>query len=80
MPVASLESVQIGPKIEAISTPIFWIFNEDILPAGYRLEQKRSQSGDDCHYNIHGVPDTALRKLLNSNKLEDYRICDNGGH
>src|SRR5262245_14865291 len=44
--------------------PIFWIFGEDNLPDGYRLEQKRSASGDDCHYNLHNVSNSGLKKLL----------------
>jgi hypothetical protein len=32
--------------------PVFWIFDEAILPHGARLVQKRSDTGDDCHFNI----------------------------
>jgi len=60
--------------------PIFWIFDETIFPAGYRLEQKTTKSGDHCHYNIHDVSDSALKKLLKSKRIEDFFVCDNGNH
>ena len=56
--------------------PIFWIFDESILTAGHRLEQERSDTGDDCHYNIHGVSDAHYKKILKSKRLEDFLICD----
>jgi hypothetical protein len=57
--------------------PVFWIFDEAILPKDCRLAQKRSDSGDDCHFNIistgsENVLNKALRKLLKSATFEDF--------
>jgi hypothetical protein len=41
--------------------PIFWLFDENILPTGYRLIQETRQSGDICHYNIHGLSNKVAR-------------------
>jgi hypothetical protein len=64
--------------------PIFWIFDEGLLPEGSRLVQKQSDSGDCCHFNIVSgnsnvnALDKALRKLLKAQPLEAFRICNNG--
>ena len=64
--------------------PVFWIFDEAILPADSRLVQKRSESGDDCHFNIIAdnvnALNKALRKLLKSQRVETFHICDDGQH
>lgn len=64
--------------------PVFWIFDEALLPQDSRLVQKRSDSGDDCHFNIVGrdvkALDKALRKLLKSQHLTAFLVCENGQH
>src|SRR5271165_6183224 len=59
--------------------PIFWRFDESILPSGYCLKQERSDSGDDCHHNIRGVSDNRARKLFVNLQQEGrirLEICD----
>jgi hypothetical protein len=63
--------------------PVFWIFDEAILPKDCRLVQKRSDTGDDCHFNIvstgsDNALNKALRKLLKTQPLETFRICNSG--
>jgi hypothetical protein len=58
--------------------PIFWISDESVLGAGFRLEQQRFASGDDCHFNIHGVSDAHYKRLLKSKRIVDFLICGGG--
>jgi hypothetical protein len=60
--------------------PIFWVFEESILHAGYRIEQQTAPTGDLCHYNIQGISDAALKALLRARVLSDFCICTNGHH
>jgi hypothetical protein len=64
--------------------PVFWIFEESILPTGSSLVQKRSDSGDDCHFNIVSqnlkALDKALRSLLKAQPVSSFSICVNGHH
>jgi hypothetical protein len=78
---ASLVLAELGHYPDGVTgePPIFLIFDEGLLSAGYRLEPQRSPSGDDCHYNIHGVSNAHYKKPLKSKRLSDFLICDNGG-
>jgi hypothetical protein len=63
--------------------PVFWIFDEAILPKDCRLVQKRSDSGDDCHFNIvstssNNALNKALGKLPKAQPVETFQICNNG--
>ena len=54
--------------------PILWTFREEILPNGYCMEQEVTPTGDPCHYNIVGIPDNALKRILKTTRCEDYRV------
>lgn len=62
--------------------PVFWIFDDTILPPQTKITQKRSRSGDDCHHDITGQDinrlNKSLKSLLKSKKVGDFRVCDNG--
>jgi hypothetical protein len=64
----------------ASTPPIFWCFSTEILPAGYQLEQEDSPIGDDCHYNIKGLPDKQAKRLFKpyAGDLNNFSICENG--
>lgn len=64
------------PPPTSSQPPIFWSFNEAILPTGFTAEQQTTQSGDVCHYNLLGVSDKAARDLLIRQRLADYQICE----
>jgi hypothetical protein len=59
--------------------PIFWQFDESVLPDGYRLNQTPSDSADECHHNIAGIKDGKEKKffkrLRNDGGLA-FKICD----
>ncbi|HEY5707181.1 MAG TPA: hypothetical protein VIS96_16595 [Terrimicrobiaceae bacterium] len=62
--------------------PIFWPFEESILPIGYRLEEERSDTGDICHRNIKGIKDGKEKKFFKSIRSDgklDLKICDSDG-
>src|SRR5882724_6133027 len=44
--------------------PIFWSFDEAILPEGYSLDEVPSDTGDDCHRNIEGISDNRAKKFF----------------
>jgi len=58
--------------------PIFWPFVTNELPEGWRLELDSSR-GDDCHFNLMGLHDNALRKFFKRQHvtLEKVRACVN---
>jgi hypothetical protein len=62
--------------------PVFWIFDDANLPEGSSLVQKKSDTGDDCHFNIVGENVSALNKALRlwlkAQPVNTFNICDNG--
>jgi hypothetical protein len=60
--------------------PIFWIFDEAVLSTARRFEKIKTDSGDECHYNLHGVSDAELKRLLKATPLSDFMICENRAH
>ena len=62
--------------------PVFWEFEEQILPDECELEQQTSKSGDCCHYNINKLSDKKARKLFvnrqKEHQLSEFKICENG--
>ena len=60
---------------------IFWEVPSD-LPAGARLEQKTTDSGDSCHYNLRDLSDNQAKQYFKSAapSLEGFRICDGDHH
>lgn len=59
---------------------IFWIFSTEILPDGHTLTQAPALTGDECHYNIHGLTDKQARDVFLRAQftVEDFRICEDG--
>ena len=60
--------------------PVFWEFDEALLPNDSRIEQVTSESGDECHHAIHDVSNGKLRKLIIEVPIEDAAVCMNGNH
>ena len=60
---------------------IFWEIPSN-LPAGGRLEQETTDSGDDCHYNLRDLSDNQAKQYFKSKtpSLEGFRICDDDHH
>ena len=58
---------------------VMWIFQRDILPDDVRLVQRRSDSGDDCHYDIEGLSDKKAKRIFakHCHSITNLRICDN---
>jgi hypothetical protein len=67
------------PPPTSSQPPIFWMFEEAILPTGFTTEQQTTPSGDVCHYNLLGVSDKAARDLLIRQRLTDFQICNKEG-
>ena len=60
--------------------PVFWEFDEAVLPNVPRIEQVTSDSGDECHYAIHDVSNGQLKKLITQVPIEHAAVCANGDH
>jgi hypothetical protein len=60
--------------------PIFWIFDDSIIPAGSSLKHNTSDTGDVCHYDIIAATDKQLKAILKTKTISDFYICDNGNH
>ena len=57
--------------------PIYWQFEEEILPAKCRIEQVTTASGDECHHNIYDLSIKQAKNVLKNNAAtENMRICD----
>ena len=58
---------------------LYWLFDNGIIPADCNWDQKNSESGDECHYNISNLKDKLAKRILSENL--DYNlnlfICDN---
>ena len=50
------------------------------LPAGIRVDQHTSETGDVCHYNLSALTKGECRALLKASKPLEYEICDVDGH
>ena len=61
---------------------IFWIFEEDRLPPGGTLEQHTTESGDECHYNVHGITDEQYAEFLKEHQRTqgflNFYVCATG--
>lgn len=64
----------------ASDPPIFWAFDTEALPVNHQLVQQDSPSGDICHYNLLGVPDIVMKKIINDVLITSMSICANGVH
>jgi hypothetical protein len=60
------------------SPPIYWIIPDSIIPNTAKIEQRDSDSGDVCHYNIFEWPKRDQRQAFKKFGLKDFKICLNG--
>ena len=60
--------------------PIFWEFTEEILPAGYRIEQTHQQRDDKCHHDIFDISNNQQRRIAKALSIREMRICIDGDH
>ncbi|MEZ4713750.1 MAG: hypothetical protein R3A44_41565 [Caldilineaceae bacterium] len=67
---------QFYPPPTSSQPPIFWEFDETLLPVGFTAEQQTTASGDICHYNLLGVSDKAARNLVLRQNLADFQLCE----
>lgn len=62
---------------------VFLIIEDRALPVGYTIRQTPSdpmgQNDDKCHHEIFGVSNKNLKKLR-KRPINEYHVCDNGGH
>ena len=56
--------------------PIFWRFDEAILPAGSWLDAVPSDTGDMCHRNIEGLSNGRAKKFFKRQENPIFYICD----
>jgi hypothetical protein len=48
------------------------------LPDNIILVQKTTASGDDCHFNVTNISNSAAKKISKNIKLSDCLMCING--
>ena len=61
----------------ASEPPIYWAFDTGSLPSGHRLVRETSASGDDCHYDIRDMSNTAARSFFKpfNEAFEQFLVC-----
>jgi hypothetical protein len=62
----------------ASEPPIYWRFAEAVFPAGTPIVQETSDSGDECHHNVEGMSDKALKKIFKAVDFHAFEVCQNG--
>lgn len=60
--------------------PIFFLFEEGVLPNGYQLVQSVSPTGDDCHHEIQGISNNRLGNFFKAHAWSQFLICENGNY
>ena len=60
--------------------PVFWVFDEGILPDNYLIEQSVMENNDECHYEIRNVSNGRLWKFFKQHSWREFVICDNGDY
>lgn len=59
--------------------PIFCLLQEDDVPPGAVVKFTKSDTGDDCHLEIDGTTQKALKRHYRERRsLENFVICDGG--
>lgn len=61
---------------QSFDPPMYWEFDEKILPTDCSIEQKTSRSGDVCHHNVLNLSHTESRNLSNYCKIEEVQFCN----
>src|ERR1043166_3215694 len=56
--------------------PIFWRFDDAILPSGYHLDPVPSDTDDNCHRNIEGFSDNRAKNFFKKLPNPLFEICD----
>lgn len=59
--------------------PIYLAFDDDDLPEGVIVKATPSDTGDDCHREIDGVGNGALKRALMALPADKFMICDPAG-
>jgi len=62
--------------------PVFYLLEEDELPAGYEIVPTLSDSGDECHREVGGVSNNRLYAAFKKKRhWSNFYVCDgNGGY
>jgi len=79
IPSTICEHIRNYYRNETGEPPVFFLFQEEILPEGYRIKASVSTSGDPCHHDITNVSDNRLWKFFKRRAWTELYICDNGG-
>lgn len=50
------------------------------IQESYRLVQKTTEIGDNCHYDIEDLTDNQAKRFFRQywEKFEEFRVCNNG--
>jgi len=56
--------------------PVFYILNETELPTGYGIQQRTSDSGDECHHDVVSISNNRLKKAFKDLHWSAFFICD----
>jgi hypothetical protein len=60
--------------------PIFWPVPKLAITDDCKSIPTRSDTGDDCHYDLVGLKDKSASRLLKTQPLEAFLICAENGH
>lgn len=52
------------------------------IPNSHRLDQKTTETGDHCHYDIKGLTDREAKNFFKQywKKFEEFTVCNNGNN
>ena len=59
---------------------IFYRITAEEVPAGTTLAETPAASGDDCHRDIQGASDAALKRAFTGKNWDEYLVCEDGIH
>jgi hypothetical protein len=60
-------------------TAVFYILNDNELPAGSNIIATLSDTGDECHREVTGIGNGPLKKAFKDRVPEQFFICDDDG-
>jgi len=58
--------------------PVFWRRSIQEIPDGSELRAIPSDTGDDCHFDIHGLSNNKSGKFFKRNQVDSIYICEDG--
>jgi len=56
---------------------IYWDIPKDILPSECEFDQETTASGDECHYNIRRLSNSAAKTIFKGIPITTFKICEN---